>query len=122
MAAGPTSRSPPTRPPPGARGTGASTSSCRGSIDGSPSAEMQGVAPMKKWIALATSLIGIIALCALVWFVFPIIGFGEARPFESVWLRLALILFILALYCAYYAYRSYRRHKAARAIESALIN
>ena len=75
---------------------------------------------MKKWLAFAASLIGIAALCALIWFVFPIIAFADVRPFESIWLRLALILFVLAIFSGYTAYKLYRRHKAARAIEAAM--
>src|SRR5207302_8078863 len=75
---------------------------------------------MKKWLVFAASLIGIAALCALIWFVFPIIAFADVRPFENDWLRLALILFVLAVFSAYYAYKLYRRHKSAQAIEAAM--
>src|SRR5436305_6082575 len=75
---------------------------------------------MKKWIAFSTSIVGILALCPLIWFVFPIVAFADVRPFENAWLRLALILFILAIFSAYHAYKFYRRHKSAQAIEAAL--
>ncbi|MFL5259018.1 MAG: type VI secretion system membrane subunit TssM [Hyphomicrobiales bacterium] len=75
---------------------------------------------MKKWLVLAASIIGILALCALVWFVFPIVAFADIRPFESPWIRGAIIFFILGIFCAYHAIRIYRRHKAAQAIQTAL--
>ena len=75
---------------------------------------------MKKWLITIASLIGVAALCVLVWFVFPIISFGGFSPFESVWLRLAIIVLIIAVFLGIVAYRFQKRRKAAQAIESAL--
>jgi type VI secretion system protein ImpL len=75
---------------------------------------------MKQWLVFTASVIGIIALCAIIWFVFPIVAFADVRPFESAWLRLALILLILAIFSGYHAYKFYRRHSSAQAIEAAL--
>jgi type VI secretion system protein ImpL len=75
---------------------------------------------MMKWLVVAASALGVLAICALVWFVFPIIGFSDIRPFESPWLRLAIIVFILAAYLGVFAYKLYKGRAAAQAIEAAL--
>ncbi len=75
---------------------------------------------MKKGLVFTASVVGIIALCAIIWLVFPIVAVADVRPFESAWLRLALILLILAIFSGYHAYKFYRRHKSAEAIEAAL--
>jgi type VI secretion system protein ImpL len=75
---------------------------------------------MKKWLILAASIIGIAALCAVVWFVFPLIAVAGYAPFDSVWIRLAIIVFVLAVFFGIHAYRMYRRRSASQAIESAL--
>ncbi len=75
---------------------------------------------MRKWIVAAISVAGLVALCALIWFVSPLIGFGESRPFESVWLRLAVIVLILAVFFGVATYRLYRRRAAAQLISAAI--
>ena len=47
---------------------------------------------MKKWLIFAASCLGVVAICALIWFVFPLIAVAGVEPFASVWLRLALVL------------------------------
>ena len=49
-----------------------------------------------KWLKLALVLIGFLAFSAVVWFAGPLIGFGEAHPFDPEWVR-ALIIGLLAL-------------------------
>ena len=58
---------------------------------------------MKKllgWIfnGWVLAILGLLAISLLIWIVGPIIGIGEARPFESSTVRLALIGAIVLLY------------------------
>src|SRR6218665_3278880 len=51
---------------------------------------------MKKFLSFLVhpvllAVLGVLALSALVWWVGPLIGFGESQPFESVWVRLSII-------------------------------
>ena len=66
---------------------------------------------------LAASIIGILALCALIWLVFPIVAVGDVRPFASVWLRMALIVLVLASFFGFHAWRFYKKRKASAAIK-----
>jgi type VI secretion system protein ImpL len=41
------------------------------------------------------ALIGILALCALVWVVGPLIAIGESRPFDPLWVRVLIVALLL---------------------------
>lgn len=41
------------------------------------------------------ALIGILALCALVWVVGPLIAIGESRPFDPLWVRILVVVLLL---------------------------
>ena len=75
---------------------------------------------MKKWLIFIASCIGLIALCVLIWLVFPIIAFGDVRPFASVWLRLALVMLCITIFSGVYAWRYYRKRKASAALAKAI--
>ena len=75
---------------------------------------------MKRWLIFAASVFGVAALCALIWFVFPMIAIGDVKPFASIWLQLALIVLVLAVFFGYHAWRFYKKRKASAAIESQL--
>ena len=47
---------------------------------------------------------------------FPDHDFGDVPPFTSLWLRLALIVFVLALFFGYHAWQFHKRRKASAAI------
>ena len=58
-----------------------------------------------------------IIFAALVWFAGPIISIGDAQPFESVWLRLVIILVIWLIVVASIAWRDHQpppRRRGAR--------
>ncbi len=75
---------------------------------------------MKKWLIFTASCLGILALCAIIWWVFPIISFGTVRPFASVWLRLALVMFIITIFAGFQAWKYYKQRKASAALASEL--
>ncbi len=71
---------------------------------------------MKKWLIFIASCLGLIALCALIWFVFPIVAFADVRPFASVWLRLALVLLAVTVFAGVYALKYYKGRQASAAL------
>ncbi len=75
---------------------------------------------MRKWLLALAVVIGLAAFAAIVWFGGPLIGFGDSRPFDSVWVRLLIILVVFAIVGSIYGIRYWRRRKAARALEAAL--
>lgn len=75
---------------------------------------------MKRWIVLAISVLAVIGACALIWFVFPLIAIADVEPFASAWLRLALIVILLAVYFGVLAYRVYRHNQAAQALADSI--
>lgn len=75
---------------------------------------------MKGWLLLAAVLVGLLAFSAIVWFVGPLIGFGDARPFDAVWVRLTIILVVVAIVAAIYGLAWWRRRSAAAKLQAAI--
>ena len=71
---------------------------------------------MKKWLIFAAICIGVLALCALIWFVFPLVAIAGVEPFASVWLRLALVLLTLTIFAGVYTWKYYSGRKASAAM------
>lgn len=70
----------------------------------------------KRWIFGALI---VLALAILVWFVGPVLSFGDSHPFDSVTLRWVLILLILAVWLGIEALRVWTiRRKSAQLIAS----
>lgn len=69
---------------------------------------------MKRWIILVVSILAVIALCALIWFVLPLVAIAGVEPFDNPWLRLALIFILLAGYFGWLAYSIHRHRQSAR--------
>lgn len=58
------------------------------------------------WLASGPySLVGVAALCLLVWQAGPTLAIGEAQPLSPVWTRVALIVAVLLLYALYGCFR-----------------
>jgi type VI secretion system protein ImpL len=64
---------------------------------------------------LFLALLGVLALSAIVWWVGPLIGIGERRPLEPVWVRVTVIvaLFVLLLLRALWSAWQRKRTNAA---------
>ncbi len=65
-------------------------------------------------------LFGLLCFAGLVWFAGPLVGWGDARPLEPVWLRLTIIATASLLIGGFYAFRYWRKRRAEKAIEAAL--
>lgn len=74
-----------------------------------------------KWVKLALVLFGFSAFSATVFFAGPLIGFGEARPFDPLWVRLLIIGILLLILMIWGLVKFLRRRKGQAAIEKALI-
>jgi type VI secretion system protein ImpL len=72
------------------------------------------------WIWIGLTILGTIVFSALVWFAGPIISVGDVEPFESGWLRLAIILILWIIVLAVVAWRIVKRRRAAAKLEQAL--
>src|ERR1700754_770851 len=75
---------------------------------------------MKKWILPAIIVIGLLAFAAIVWFAFPLIGFGDFAPFEEDWVRLVIILVVWVAVGLFYGIRFWLRRQAAKRLEKDL--
>jgi type VI secretion system protein ImpL len=51
------------------------------------------------------SVIGVTATCLLIWHAFPLISFGDSKPFEAIWVRVLVICVLLFVYSMYLLYR-----------------
>lgn len=70
----------------------------------------------KSWLRILISLIGAVAIAALIWLAAPLLAFRGAHPFEEPPPRLAAILFVFLLVAGAGAYRWRRRRKGAERI------
>ncbi len=76
---------------------------------------------MKKWLWRIFITLSLILFTLAVWFAAPLIGFGDKRPFDPVWVRLTVIGVVWAIVIINFTIKWLRRRKAARALESAII-
>ena len=76
---------------------------------------------MKRWLILAASLIAVLALCLLIWFVLPLVAIAGVEPFSNAWLRLAMIVLLLAAYFGFLAYRIHRARKSAEELAANIV-
>lgn len=65
--------------------------------------------------------LGALAFSVLVWFAGPLIGFGAARPFEPVWVRLLLIGLMLLAVAVWGLRAVLRRRRGQAALEKAMV-
>jgi type VI secretion system protein ImpL len=73
------------------------------------------------WLRIAAIVIGTLALCALVWFGGPFIAVGEVRPFESLWVRLPIVLVLCIGAAVWITLMILKRRRAAAALNDALV-
>ncbi|QHJ00969.1 type VI secretion system membrane subunit TssM [Xylophilus rhododendri] len=72
---------------------------------------------MKKFLQIllhpiALALYGLLALSALVWWVSPLIAFGENHPFDGMWTRLGVIALMVLVWLLIVGLRALRRKRA----------
>ena len=63
------------------------------------------------------TVIGVIALCVLIWFAGPLLAIGETRPLDGVWERVGAIALVVAIALTIAAVQHYQKRKAAVALE-----
>ena len=76
---------------------------------------------MKKVLSILFSpvalvIYGLLAISALIWWVGPVISFGEHHPFDSVFSRLMTILGVIALWALIAGLRAWRRRRTNAAL------
>ena len=69
---------------------------------------------------IALSIYGLLALAALIWWVGPLIAFGERRPLDGIWERVIAIAVILVLFAVVVGLRAMGRKRADAAMVSEL--
>lgn len=72
------------------------------------------------WLRIAAIVIGTLALAGLIWFGGPFIAVGEARPFESIWVRAALALILAIGAGLWITLTIIKRRRATAALNDAL--
>ena len=60
--------------------------------------------------------LGMLALSALVWWLGPLLGLGEARPLASVWVRAAVLVLLWALWLGRLAWVAWQRRRKNAAL------
>ncbi|MEP3348285.1 type VI secretion system membrane subunit TssM, partial [Litoreibacter sp.] len=75
----------------------------------------------KPWMRIPLTILSFILFGLVVWFGGPLLGFGEARPFEAIWVRIAIIASVLLIFGIVWLIRWRRARKGAQELEEALI-
>ena len=75
-----------------------------------------------KWLKLLLIVVGFVAYSVVVWFAGPLIGFGEARPFDAVWVRLMMIGILLLILLIWGVVALLRRRNGQQRLEKALVS
>lgn len=72
------------------------------------------------WLRIIISLIGLAAFGALVWFASPLISIAGAYPFDSEWVRAAIIAVVSIIVLGLLIWGIIRRRREAKALEQGL--
>ena len=70
----------------------------------------------KVFNPLVLGILGLLALSAIVWFVFPLIPLGETRPLGTLWLRLLVLALIWGTWGGVMAWKAHQRRKTNAAL------
>ena len=76
---------------------------------------------MKRGLIFAASLIAVVLLCILIWFVFPLVAIAGVEPFNNAWLRLAMIVLLLAIFFGILAFRIHKQRKSAEELAANIV-
>ena len=76
---------------------------------------------MKRWILLILSILAVIALCLIIWYVFPVIGVAGVEPFANLWLRLALIVLLIGVFFGLLALSIYKHRKSVEELAANIV-
>ena len=72
------------------------------------------------WLWIVLSILAALVLGALIWLAGPLVSFGDVQPFDSVGVRVGVILFLWLIVGASIVWRIIRRRRAAAALERAM--
>jgi len=75
---------------------------------------------MKKWIVRTLVVLGVVAFAIVIWFAGPLIGYGDTRPLDGVFIRALIIFIAFSILILVYGIAWYRRRKAEKQLEEAL--
>ncbi|MFA6967323.1 type VI secretion system membrane subunit TssM [Bosea sp. (in: a-proteobacteria)] len=75
---------------------------------------------LATWLRIGAIFVGTLALCLLIWFGTPFLAVGDVRPFDSIWVRLPLVVLLALGGIAWMAVIVIRRRKATAALSDAL--
>lgn len=75
---------------------------------------------MKIWLTRILIVLGLIAFSLAVWFAGPLIGFGEAHPFDPYWVRILIIAVVWGIVGIVWLIRFLNARKAEKALEDAV--
>jgi len=76
---------------------------------------------MKRWITLVLSILALIALCLMIWFVLPLVAIAGVEPFGNAWLRMALIVLLLAIFFGLLAYNIHKHRQSAEELAANIV-
>ena len=75
---------------------------------------------MLIWLLRLVSLAALAGFCAAVWYAGPMVGFGDTRPLEPIWIRATIICIAAGAVALYYGIRLALKRRAQLALEQAI--
>ena len=74
-----------------------------------------------NWMKIVISLLGLVALSAVIWWGGPYAGYGEFYPFEDEFVRVSLIALAALIVFGIFFYRWYQERKRRKSLEQATL-
>src|SRR5690606_29794948 len=87
----------------------------------SPCWPARGTEAMKRFLLkllspLVLSVLGLLALSALVWFLGPLLAIGESHPLEPIWIRILVVALLWSVLFARLAWVAWKRRRTNAAL------
>ena len=71
---------------------------------------------------LPMHVLGVIAICILIWYATPLLAFSETKPFAAAWIRITIICVLLLIYIVYSLYKFYELLRNDNALKDKLLS
>ena len=75
---------------------------------------------LPSWLPLLLAVFGLLALSAVVWWLGPLLPWGDGQPLQPLWPRVLLLALLWGGWAAWQAYRAWRRRRTNTALLQSL--
>ena len=75
---------------------------------------------LPSWLPLLLAVLGLLALSAVVWWLAPLLPWGDSQPLQALWPRLLLLALLWGSWAAWQVYQAWRRRRTNTALLQSL--